>query len=270
MAAGRRRPRAASGNPKSALSGAPRSRRRAKQWPGGRWNAHHRHCRRARQMPRPWSWPRALPRAGDDHPDIVEGRCDRSLRLAHGDTNAANLRKAVEHGVRDCAGSGLDQAIASRAKRLARCLHQCFIRNRMFERVGARGLGEIDVGHEIELERLSDLGFVRHDAVVGVENEAIDENRVAHRAPLIAEATASACAVAATSWVRTIVAPFPTASRCAASDPPRRSMGSEGATEWIKRLREAPTRSGAPKPRQASSRAMQVKLCSAVLPKPMP
>ena len=35
-------------------------------------------------------------------------------------------------------------------------------------------------------------------------------------------------------------------------------MGSDGATEWMKRLREAPTMSGTPKPRHASSWAMQV------------
>jgi len=48
------------------------------------------------------------------------------------------------------------------------------------------------------------------------------------------------------------------------------TAGGDGAMAWMKRLREAPTRSGRPKPRQASSRAMQVMLCSGVLPKPMP
>ena len=40
--------------------------------------------------------------------------------------------------------------------------------------------------------------------------------------------------------------------------------------ELMKRLREAPIRSGKLNPRQASSRAMQARLCSGVLPKPIP
>ncbi len=58
---------------------------------------------------------------------------------------------------------------------------------------------EIDVEHEIEHERLPDFGLMRHHAVKGVEHEAVDEDRAAHRARLIAAATAKACTVGATS-----------------------------------------------------------------------
>ena len=69
----------------------------------------------------------------------------------------------------------------------------------MLELVGARRFGEIDVEHEIEHERLPDLGLVLHHAVIGVEHEPVDEDRVAHRACLMAAATANACTVGATS-----------------------------------------------------------------------
>ncbi len=42
---------------------------------------------------------------------------------------------------------------------------------------------------EIELEGLSDLGLVLHHAVIGVQREARDEDRVGHRAPRMAAAT---------------------------------------------------------------------------------
>ena len=63
----------------------------------------------------------------------------------------------------------------------------------------------------------------------------------------IAALTRSACTVSATSCARTIAAPFWTASRWAAIEPPMRSSGGDGVTELMKRLREAPTRSGRPK-----------------------
>src|SRR5208282_4113866 len=120
------------------------------------------------------------------------------------------------------------------------------------------------------LESLADLGFVLHHAVMGVQREPGDKDRVAHRARLIAAATASACTVGATSWERMSAAPFSTASRCAASEPPSRSIGFDGVIESMKRLREAPSMSGKLKSRNSCNRAMQVKLCSGVLPKPMP
>ena len=59
-----------------------------------------------------------LPGARDDDADVVEGRGDRRMRLAHGDANAANLRIVNKHRVGDGACGGLDQPIAARAERL--------------------------------------------------------------------------------------------------------------------------------------------------------
>ena len=87
---------------------------------------------------------------------------------------------------------GLHQPVAPRAEGVARGLDQLLVGNRVLERVGARGLGKIDVEHEIEHKGLSDLGLMRHHAVISVEHEPIDEDDAAHRARLIAAATASA------------------------------------------------------------------------------
>ena len=86
----------------------------------------------------------------------------------------------------------------------------------------------------------------------------------------IAAATRSACTVSATSCTRTIAAPLFTAARWLAIEPPSRWSGADGVTELMKRLREAPTKSGRPKRLNSASRAMQAMLCSGVLPKPMP
>src|SRR5580693_507278 len=211
-----------------------------------------------------------LARALDDDADVVEGRGDRGVRLVHGDADVAHLGVMLQHRLGDRAGCRLDQPIAPRAERFRRRLHHLVVGNGVLEHVAARGLGQIDVEHQIELESLPDLGLVLHHAVIGVQRQPADEDRIAHRARLMAAATASACTVGATSWTRMMAAPFSTARRCAASEPPSRSAGSDGTIEWMKRLREAPTRSGRLKPRQASSRAMQARLCSGVLPKPMP
>src|SRR5580700_7488819 len=211
-----------------------------------------------------------LPRALDDDADVVEGRGDRGVRFVHGDANAVHLGVMLQHRLGDGAGCRLDQPIAARAERFRCRLHHLVVGDGVLEHIAARGFGEIDVEHQIELEGLSDLGLVLHHAVIGVQRQPADEDGIAHRARLMAAATASACTVGATSCTRMMAAPFSTAKRCAASEPPSRSAGSDGTMEWMKRLREAPIRSGRPKPRQASSRAMQVRLCSGVLPKPMP
>src|SRR5580704_9639901 len=211
-----------------------------------------------------------LPRALDDDADVVEGGGDRGVRLVHGDANAPDLRVMLQHRLGDGAGGCLHQPITARAECVHRRLHHLVVGHGVLEHVAARGFGKGDIEHQIELESLPDLGLVLHHAVVSVQRQPVDEDGVAHRARLIAAATASACTVGATSWTRMMAAPFSTARRCAASEPPSRSAGSEGTIEWMKRLREAPTKSGRPKPRQASSRAMQVRLCSGVLPKPMP
>src|SRR5580704_3287049 len=211
-----------------------------------------------------------LARALDDDADVVEGRGDRGVRLVHGDADVAHLGVMLQHRLGDGAGGRLDQPIAAGAERLRRGLHHLVVGHSVLEHVAARGFGEIDIEHQIELKCLPDLGLVLHHAVIGVQRQPADEDSVAHRARLMAAATASACTVGATSWTRMMAAPFSTARRCAASEPASRSAGSDGTMEWMKRLREAPTRRGRPKPRQASSRAMQVRLCSGVLPKPMP
>ena len=74
------------------------------------------------------------------------------------------------------------------------------------------GGGKIDFQIKVERESLPNLGLVGHDPMSGMQCEAFDENTVAHGSPAacrsIAALTRNACTVSATSWTRTIAAPF--------------------------------------------------------------
>src|SRR5262249_25178868 len=133
-------------------------------------------------------------------------------------------------------------------------LDDLVVADRVGELVGARSGREIDVEDEIELEGLPDLGLMLHHAVIGVQREARNKDGVGHRASRMACATRNACTVSATSWVRTIAAPFSTATRWLTIEPPMRWSGGAGDNESMKRLREAPTRSGRAKDRSSPSR----------------
>src|SRR6516165_9989642 len=207
--------------------------------------------------------------ADDGDPDAGKSRRDRGMRLVHGDPHPQDLREPLEDGFGDRAGRGLDQPTPTGAERLARDLDHLVIAHGVRELVGARSRGEVDVEHDVELEGLPDLGLVLHHAVIGVQRQPGDEHGIGHRALRMAASTRNACTVSATSWVRMIAAPLATASRCAAIDPPRRRSGGAGETLSMKRLREAPTMSGSPNDLSSPSRAIAVRLCSGVLPKPM-
>src|SRR5262249_39438543 len=132
------------------------------------------------------------------------------------------LREPVEDGFGDRAGRGLDQSIATRAKRPARDLDDLVVAHGVRELVGTRSRGQIDVEHEIELEGLPDLGLVLHHAVIGVQCRPGDEGGMGPGALRMAGATRRACRVWATSGVRMTAAPPATARTWAAIDPPRR------------------------------------------------
>src|SRR6202008_1639869 len=130
-------------------------------------------------------------------------------------------------GIGDPAGGGFDQTKTLAAECLAHTIDHFFIRDGVHDLVRTGGRRKIDLKVEVEHERLSDLRLMRHHAMVGVQRQSFDEDAIAHGAPSIAGITRSACTVSATSWARTIVAPFCTASRCAAIEPPRRSPGGD-------------------------------------------
>src|SRR5205814_3227413 len=148
--------------------------------------------------------------------------------------------------------------------------HHFGVRHGVGEPVGARRLRQVGIEFKIDDETLADFGFVIHHAVASMDRQAGHEDRIGHCLLSIACATRRACKVSATSWVRMILAPRCAAIRCAAIEPASRSFGSDGDTEAMKRLREAPTRIGRPNVSNSRSRASAVMLCSAVLPKPMP
>src|SRR6266545_2386457 len=212
----------------------------------------------------------AMARSRDGDADVVEGRRHRRVWLVHRHLHRRDLGEGVEHGVGDRAGGGLHQPVALRTEHAARHLDHLVVADRVHELVRVRGGREVDVEHEIELEGLPHFRLVLHHAVIGVQRQPSDEDRIAHRASRIAAVTRNACMVSATSCVRTMAAPFSTAQRWLAIEPPTRWSGGAGDTVSMKRLREAPIRSGRPNDLNSARRAMAVMLCSGVLPKPMP
>src|SRR5262249_55974434 len=208
--------------------------------------------------------------ARDGDPDIGEGRRDRRVRLVHGHPHARDLGGPAEHRFGDLAGRGLDQTMPTRAEGGSRDNHHPGVTHGVREFVGAGRRAQVDVEHEVEPEGLSDRALVLHHAVISMHAKTGDEDVVGHRAPRIAAATRSACTVSWTSWVRIMAAPPNTARRWAAIDPPSRSSGGAGGTLSMKRLRGEPTRRGWTDDLSSATRAIAVRLCSGVLPKPMP
>src|SRR5262245_6999601 len=192
------------------------------------------------------------------------------MRLMYGDLHAQHLREPAEHGLGHFASRRPDQPMATGAERETRDVDDLVVAHGVGELVGTRRRAQVHVKHEIELERLADRALVLHDAMISMHGKAGDEYGIGHRALLIATATRSACTVSATSWVRMIAAPPNPARTWAAIEPPSLWSGGVGETLSMKRLRETPTRSVSPNDLNSPMRAIAVRLCSAVLPKPMP
>src|SRR5947209_2246304 len=211
-----------------------------------------------------------MPRARQHDADIVEDRRDRRMRLVDGDLHRADAREVRQDAVRDRAGRALQQLVVGVLECRRRGRHDVGVGDRVGEPVAARRLRQLRVEFEIDDKTLADLGLVLHHAVAGMDRQAGHKDRIGHCWLSIALATRRACKVSATSWVRMIFAPRCAAMRCAAIEPASRSFGSDGDTDAMKRLREAPTRIGRPKISNSRSRASAIMLCSAVLPKPMP
>src|SRR5262245_8282179 len=211
-----------------------------------------------------------VPRARQNHADILEDRGDRRMRLVHGDLDGADTREGRKDRVGHRARRALQELVIGILERRDGGCHHIGIGHCVRQVIAARGFRQIGAQLEIDDKTLADLGLVIHHAMAGVDDEALDEDGVGHCFSSIAAATRSACTVSATSWARMILAPLRAAITCAAIEPPRRCCGSEGVTVEMKRLREAPTRMGRPNERNSPRRPSAIMLCSGVLPKPMP
>src|SRR5262245_46507571 len=77
----------------------------------------------------------ATARSFDGDAEIGEGRGDRRMRLVHRHPHRGDLGKAMEHGVGNGAGGGLDQTIAARAEHLACELDHLIVADRVDELV---------------------------------------------------------------------------------------------------------------------------------------
>src|SRR3954470_25010921 len=163
-----------------------------------------------------------LPLADQHHADILEDRSNRRMWLVHGDLDRVDTCKRREYRVGHGAGGALQQLVIGVLERRRRGRHHAGIGYGVGQVIGARGLRQISGKFEVDDKALPDFGLVLHHAVAGVDDDAGDEDRIAHSRSLIAAVTRSACTVSATSCARMICAPFWAASRCAAIEPPRR------------------------------------------------
>src|SRR6516165_8587078 len=213
---------------------------------------------------------RRMPVARQHDADVLENLGNRCMRLVHGDLDRAHLGERRKDSIGDRAGGAFEELVTGVLEGIRRGLDHVGIGNRVGQAVAVRGFREVGKQIDIDHEALAHFGLMLHHAVTGMDDDALDEDRIGHRFSSIAVARRSACTVSATSCARMMPAPRWTAIRCAAIDPPRRSSGSAGPTVAMKRLREAPTRIGRPKALSSSSRASAILLCSLVLPKPMP
>src|SRR5262249_24219928 len=155
-------------------------------------------------------------------------------------------------------------------------------------------VGLADVEADVEHQALADLALGGGDAVVREEREADDLDRDAdlgafavrvvglvvqlvlvvvvelgvvpgHPGRNVAAATASASALAATSWTRTTLAPRSNASTLVATVPAIRSVTSRPVSRPRNDLRDVPTTIGRPMATISSSRRSSSRLCSSVL-----
>src|SRR5258708_20570531 len=62
---------------------------------------------------------RGLPRAHQDHADIVKDRGDRRVRLVDGDLDRVDTREGRQNGIRDGAGRALEQLVIGILERRA-------------------------------------------------------------------------------------------------------------------------------------------------------
>src|SRR5580693_2389077 len=112
------------------------------------------------------------------------------------------VREGGEQRLSNTRGRSFYQPIARFGEGTGRGLDDRAVGGGVGELVAVAGRGEVDCKFEVDHETLADLLFVGHHAVMGVDQEPLDEDGVAHdRAPM-AVRMRSACTVSATSWVR--------------------------------------------------------------------
>src|ERR687892_760815 len=191
------------------------------------------------------------------------------LRLA--DANAhARRRETAQELVGDGRREGLDQVEAPLLAELSHAGDDGRVVDRVRELVAAHS-GVVGDHQDVEDERLPTLPLLGKHAVEPPDLQPLDFDRhLAHRTTDLAAASASTCS--RTSWTRKREAPRSyarTATATLAATGPVSASGSPRSRPR-KRLREAPTSTGRPRATSSSRRARSSRLCSTVLPKPIP
>src|SRR4051794_23476850 len=258
---------------------------RERRAPRGGWPGCRRRSSRGRGSP---SVAALLP---DLHRDLLDRERDRRLRLRGADRYLLRV-VALEHAVRYRRAQALEGLVRTLLCGERDLLADVRVVDRVLHAVGHRRVGVSHLEGEVEHEALAHVALGLLDAVVGVQRQARDldrDRRLGSLAVLVvwvyairvvfqfpswvgtvAAATFSASATGATSCTRKIDAPRSYASTFVAIVPGTRSRGSRPVIFPRKLLRDVPTTTGRPIATISSSRRSSSRLCSTVLPNPMP
>src|SRR4051794_23180474 len=230
--------------------------------------------------------------------DLLHRQRDRGLGLGRLDRDAvgAELRREP---VRDDGAEPFQGLVGALLGDQRDHLADLAVVDGVLDAVGDQRVGLADVEAHVEHEALADLALGGRDAVVGEQREADDLDRDAdlgtfafgvvgllaqvvlvvvvelgvvpgHLAANVAAVTARASAVAATSCTRKTLAPRSKASTLVATVPATRSVTSRPVRRPRNDLRDVPTTNGRPSAASSSNRRSSSRLCSSVLPKPIP
>src|SRR6185312_13145759 len=227
--------------------------------------------------------------------DLLDRQRDRRLGLGRSHPHRLGLVVA-QQTVRDRRAQALERLVGALLGDERDRLADLAVVDGVLDAVSDGRVAGADLDPQVDHEALADLALGLGHAVMRVERQAGDLDRderlrglvlvlisvlevlvlellvvlVAHRPRTVAAATASASATGATSWTRKTAAPRSSASTFVAIVPASRSSAALPVRRPRNDLREVPITSGRPSATSSSKRRSSSRLCSTVLPKPMP
>src|SRR3954452_20896803 len=235
--------------------------------------------------------------AGDLDRDLLHGQRDGRLGLGRLDPHVLHV-EVVDEAVGDGRAQALERLVGALLRHQRDELAHLGVVDGVLDHVGDRRVGLPHVEAEVEHQPLADLALgLGHPVareqlqagdldgddglaaialvivviVVEAGFEVVVVGVVGHRGRTVAAATVSASTLGATSWTRKTVAPRSRARTLVATVPATRSAATSRPVSLPRNdLRDVPITSGRPSAASSSRRRSSSRLCSSVLPKPMP
>src|SRR3954462_8165691 len=226
--------------------------------------------------------------------DLLDRQGNRRLGLGRLDGDAVGPELTRE-AVGDHGAQALQRLVGALLGDQGDDLADLAVVDRVLDAIGDQCVGLADVEADVEHQPLADLALGGGDAMVCVERQPDDLDGdpylgalffivvvaqvvfvvvvlvgITRHWPNVAAVTASASAVAATSWTRNTRAPRSNAITLVATVAYTRSVTSRPVIRPRKLLRLVPMTSGRPSAVSSSRRRSSSRLCSSVLPKPIP